>query len=250
MTSAPRLRNSVPSSVLLATWANAWAAGHASLDDAVTGARADGPPHLVADSAGRSEALIVSFRGIFEGQLALAALPVPGFLLGLAGPDSFNRAALGAGGAVLSGDTGLVPQEVSSTDSSSGGAVLWQRHTINPTQHHETLRGANFHMRESLTEAAEAFGASDLRPAREELLDALVDADRPFDLGLPRTFDEADERIVRTALQCLHLTTASREDHAADLSSSAAALRSSVLGSLDRAARRVLVAASAHRPRR
>ena len=231
-------------------WANAWAAGRASLDDAVTGARADGPAHVVTESDEHSEALIVSFRGIFEGELALATLPVPGFLLGLAGPESFNRAALDAGGAVLSGSTGLVPEEAPGPDSSDGDAVLWRRYVINPTQHHETLREANYLLRESLTEAAESFQETDLRPAREQLLDGLADAERPRDLGLPPTFDEADERTVRTALQCLHLTSAAREDHAADLSASAAALRSSVLHALDRAARRVLVAASAHRPRR
>jgi len=229
--------------VRLSVWANAWSTGVASLDAAVTGARDDDPPHVVSLPDGAEERLIIAFRRLFEGESALAVLPVPGFLLGLAGPEAFNKAAIAAGGAVLSGGTGLVP-------AVDDDQVTWHARPITPSHHYETLREAGFGLREALATAAESFDQAELRPAREALLDHLLAAERPAELPLPVSFDEADEKLLVTALRCLSLTEESLTDHAADLSASAATLRTTTLRSLDQASRRVLVAASAHHPRR
>ncbi len=233
----------IPRPVRLSVWANAWSVGRASLDEAVSGARGDDPPSVVVLSDGESEPLILAFRRLFQDNTALAVLPVPGFLLGLAGPDSFNRASLDCGGAVLTGAAGLIAQL-------GADQVVWHLHQITPSHHYETLREANFRLREALTEAAATFEQTELRPAREALLDELLAAERHPELPLPPTFDDQDERIVSTALHCLRLTKASLTDHAVDQSASAAALRSAALKGLDQAARRVVVAASAHVPRR
>ena len=239
MRSTPRL----PRPVRLSVWANAWSSGQASLDEAVALARGDDPPHVVAAPDGAPEPLIMGFRRIFEGETALAVLPVPGFLLGLAGPDGFNKSAVATGGAVLADGTGLIPE-------AAGDLVVWHTHEIVPSHHYESLREAGLRMREALAAAAASFQDAELRPAREALLDELVAAERPVDLPLPVSFDEADERLIVTALRCLSLTQGSLADHTADLSASAATLRTTTLRALDHAARRVLVAASAHHPRR
>jgi len=227
----------------LAVWANAWALGAVSLDEVVSRCRAGDPPHVVSGPDGDSEPVIVAFRRLFEGQIALAVLPAPGFLLGLAGPESFNRAALEAGGAVLAGDIGLIAR----VDDSE---VVWETHDITPTHHFETLREAGFELRRTLTETADTFATADLRAARESLLDDLLAIEEPVPVPLPTTFDDADERAVGTALRCLQLTAGALEDHGVDLSASSSHIRTSTLRTLDQAARRVLIAASAHRPRR
>ena len=89
---------------LLASWGTAYLLGAEPLESAVAAVEGDDEPHLVvSDPLGGPDELaeaLVAMRA--EGLAGLRlALPVPGDLVGLAGPPSFNQAVLAVGEAAI-----------------------------------------------------------------------------------------------------------------------------------------------------
>ncbi|NUS49850.1 MAG: hypothetical protein HOQ22_02270, partial [Nocardioidaceae bacterium] len=106
----------LPPSMRLALWFSAWLTGTTSLDDARDAIVGDDAAHDVADLPGvdGTRPMIVAL-GTLRGLGASAAgiaLPVPGDLLGLAGPADFNVEVVEAGEGVLveGAELGLVPR--------------------------------------------------------------------------------------------------------------------------------------------
>jgi hypothetical protein len=233
----------LPRSLRLAVWGNAWSRGSVSLDDAITHIVDADAAHDVDQGEGGLEPLIVSLGRLWRSGPALATCPVPGDLLALAGPPSFNADAVDAGEAVLIGPHGVLPH-------ATGGGVVWSVREINPTRLHLSFREAAFDFRRALQETARTLDMLDLEAASQDTLAAVFAVDERADVALPVDLEQALSATTVAALRCLRLTEAAREDHSIDLSTSAASLRRDTLAPLDHAARRVLVAVSAAQPKR
>jgi hypothetical protein len=175
-----------PRSALLATWATAWLAGDASLDEAVR--RAAGP----------DDAAVVAGLGLDDLPLdralprlradgavrLLLVLPAPGDPLGLPGPGPFTSAALDAGEGVLAlradgSATGLVPA-VTAHGSALDGTVTtvrWSAHALPavPPWPGPYLAEAEHDLRQGVLQVATALRDLDVARWRPELADALRD---------------------------------------------------------------------------
>lgn len=168
------------------------------------------------------------------------ALPIPGHPIGLAGPPTFNEAALETGEAVVltGADIGLVPAYV-------GPAVqwtVWPATSPLPADFGEADRG----LRTALIEAAESLAALDVAKWKPEVADALMDIRR---IGSGKGDDLApgyEARAVKTAAtarRCLAIADAALEDDGAAVTGAEADARRRTLLGLGAAARRALVAA-------
>jgi hypothetical protein len=116
----------------LACWANAWLAGGAAVDDVADTLSADGRAHhayaadteaLIALDSPDMEPMLWVLTALRRAgtDLFVAALPVPGQLIGLAGPPGFNVDAVAAGSAAIACGSGL-----SLLPSVVGAGVQWQ----------------------------------------------------------------------------------------------------------------------------
>jgi hypothetical protein len=121
----------------LACWANAWLAGGAAVDDVADVLASDGRAHhafaadadaLAALESADMEPMLWTLTALRRSgaDLFVAALPVPGQLIGLAGPPAFNADAVAAGSAAVACGSGLslLPCPV-------GAGVQWQVRTAN-----------------------------------------------------------------------------------------------------------------------
>jgi hypothetical protein len=166
---------------LLAAWANAFFAGHASVDqvvDEVTGDDAAhqvvGLPGLGADAVSLRDLLVSWRRG---GEPVRVALPVPGDVRGLCGPAQFRSGALDAGEAAMSAGIGVVPDIVDYSPSSKPTDVTWQAFALEPGPvEHESLADINYELSAAIRDAATALTAAGVGDDRAELGDALHDA--------------------------------------------------------------------------
>ncbi len=220
-------RPELPRGLLLGTWVGASARGEVGPDDmsdAVTGSDAR---HLVLDRSGVHELsalmrLLEHIVGVVrEVRVAVCA---PGDPAGLAGPPDFNTAAIDAGSAaVVAGDrgsVGLVPQWDART-------IVWHLHaahlppTLDPAE-------ASRDLRRELTLAATSLAAAGVAEWQPEIPDLLLNLGARARPHLPAAYDGSRLQIIERALVALEIV---------DLAPGHPAL-----GSLARAARRVLVA--------
>lgn len=178
-------------SALLTAWANAFFAGHVSLDqvvDATTGADA---PHEVAGLSGcgtnRAALRDVLVHWRRSGEPVYLALPVPGDVRGLGGPAAFRAAALEVGEAALGAGVGLTPQVTEYFPSSAPTRVLWQAAELPPgPAPYDSVRDAQYELTTAIRESASALAAADLVPRDAPSGDALRDARRASErLHLP-----------------------------------------------------------------
>lgn len=227
----------LPESVTFALWFNAWRRGAVSLDEArdqIIGA--DAAHDIVGD--GVSVPLILALGQLAGAGPAGAALPVPGDLLGLAGPTEFNRDATATGQAVvLDGGLGLIPAR-------TGAGVVWTRHVAAGGRQVPGLSEADTQLRTALTVTAGRLAALDVAKWNPDMVDELMALRSPVSLSVPVGTSERVERMLGTGSRCLRIVELGLRDDGGALSATEAAARREALEPLERAARRALVAGS------
>ena len=231
-------RDGLPRSALLACWLQACVRGLVPPDDLADAVRGDDPRHLLLlDDDALPLAALPARVSALEPHAVLLALPVAGDLAGLAGPASFNAAALESGEAVLlaGSGAGLVPRVDART-------VLWEVQPaveaapIDPGEAGATLR-------RTLLEVTERLVALDVASWRPEIADLLLDLRRHRDLPLPPGVSPRRVETIERAVLCLEIVQLAEEDEGGAVSSYEVQQRRGALADLGRVARRALVAA-------
>lgn len=240
----------------LAVWGTAYLRGDVPVDQAVACAEGDDEPHLVCSGmAGPDELaeLLGDLRD--DGWVGLRlALPAPGDPLGLTGPPEVNRAAMGAGEAVL-GVPGppsappAVPAVVPDVTpfgppGDQGYCVTWRRHDASSALPDVPSVGeADRALKAAMTAATQALRSLDAAPWSPSTSRAAVLREQRPTLRMPPGVDPRAIALTDQALAVLALLDAARHDDGGALSAHASSRRSLALAPLDRAARRALVAA-------
>ena len=233
-------------SARFALWFGAWTAGRTSLDDCRDGIVGNDPAHHVASLPGHTEAqpLIVALGALRnEGASGAGiALPIPGDLLGLAGPGSFNAEVVDAGeGVVLEGaDLGLVPQRV-------GAGVVWSCHAAVSRRQVPDPSEADTSLRQALLRTTDALADLDVARWRPEVADELMALRRAMDpaSAFPDAMAPRAVRLASLALRCRTIVGLALVDDGGSITAAEADARRRALAPLDHAARRGLVAACA-----
>lgn len=238
---SPRL----PDAARLALWFSAWATGTVSLDAARDGIVADDVAHHVVGLPDRDEPVpLILALGLLRtegGTSAGLALPVPGDLLGLAGPADFNGEVVDVGEGVLvhGAGLGLVPHR-------TGGAVQWRCHQAVTEPQLPDPSEADGALRQALVGTADRLAALDVARWRPEVADELTALRRHVDLAFPPGMVDRAVRLAGLALRCRTVVELALEDDGGAVTAAEADARSEALRPLDRAARRGLVAACAY----
>lgn len=235
----------LPLSARFALWFSAWAAGSVSLDAARDAIVAADAAHDVLGLPGEADSvpLIVALGRLrAEGATAAGiALPVPGDLLGLAGPSGFNAEVVDMGeGVVLEGaDLGLVPHR-------AGAGVTWRCHPATSRRQVPDPAEADSALRQELVLAGRALADLDVARWRPEVADELMALRRTADLGVPHAMTPRAVRLASLAARCRVIVDLALEDDGGSVTATEADARRAALLPLDHAARRGLVAACAY----
>jgi hypothetical protein len=236
----------LPVSARFALWFSAWVDGGASLDDVRDAIVGEDAAHDVTGLPGSPESrpLIVAL-GLLRGHGASGAgvaLPVPGDLLGLAGPPGFNVEALEAGEAVVLEDVdlGLVPHR-------EGAGVQWVCHRAASHRQVPAPPEAESVLRHRLLRAAEALAELDVARWRPELADELMAVRAPMDLPVPAVMAPGAVRLASLAARCRRVVALALVDEGASVTAAEADARRAALLPLEQASRRALVTASSPR---
>lgn len=168
------------------------------------------------------------------------ALPAPGDPVGLSGPREFNEAALEVGEAVICSGAGLgmVPQVV-------GAGVQWQTYTAETPQV-LSLAEAETELTAALLTTTEQLVDLDVARTVPEISEALTAVRRvggPSDEALAPGYSARAERVAARARRCLAVCELALADDGGSISAFEATSRREALRTLERAARRGLVAA-------
>jgi len=233
---------SLPRAALFALWTGAWLRGEISGDDLSDRLDTGHEPavHVLIDLPGTesSESLLLALGTLraLGTTGARLALPVPGDPLGVAGPSSFNLAALEAEEAVVleGGGLGLVPVQV-------GRAVEWQCHPALPPAPVDPGE-ASLGLRRTLLEVTTLLTELDVASWQPEIPDALMNLRHRTPLRLPPSYDERRRERLEQALLCLEIVALARSAESGALTAEQIEYRRRALDELDRAARRGLVA--------
>ena len=234
----------LPLSLRFALWFSAWRSGVASLDDARDGIVADDAAHDVVDlpSSSGTVPLIVALGTLRSNGATDAgtALPVPGDLLGLAGPPGFNSDALDVGEAVvLEGcGLGLVPHR-------AGAGVVWRCHRATLPRQVPDSSEADAALRGALVRTADALSDLEVARWRPAVADELMALRRPADFVFPQGTPARAVRVAALALRCRTVVDLALEDDGGSITAAEADARRRALAPLDAAARRALVAVCA-----
>lgn len=235
---SPRL----PDAARLALWFSAWAAGTVSLDAARDGIVADDVAHHVVGLPDRDEPVpLILALGLLRtegGTSAGLALPVPGDLLGLAGPADFNGEVVDVGEGVLvhGAGLGLVPHR-------TGGAVQWCCHQAVTEPQLPDPSEADGALRQALVGTADRLAALDVARWRPEVADELRDLRRPLALPVPAVVSGRTQALLALATRCRRVVALAREDDGNAITAREVSARREALQPLDAAARRAVVAA-------
>jgi hypothetical protein len=232
----------LPLSARFALWFSAWLAGTTSLDDTRDAIVGDDAAHDVVGVPGAdgSTPLIVAL-GLLRSHRASGAgiaLPVPGDLLGLAGPGDFNVDVVEAGeGVVLDGaDLGLVPFR-------AGAGVVWTCHHAVSRRQVPDPSEADQLLRQALVRTTDALADLDVARWRPEVADELMALRRHADFAFPTAMAPRAVRLAALATRCRTIVELALEDDGGSISAGEVAARRQALAPLDHAARRGLVAA-------
>ena len=224
---------------MLAVWLNSSLRGSVGPDDFAAAVRGEDPQHLVVDWPERSVLPLDQLPAVVAragGTAAGVALPAPGDLLGLRGPDRFNAEALEAGEAVVLPGTGhgLVPGLDART-------VVWQVQPALPVPTLDRAEEGRM-LRRTLAATTAELQRLDVASWEPGIPDLLMNVRHRPDLPLPPgTPPRAVEDLERAVL-CLDIVALALRDEGGAASSYEMAERRRVLTDLDRAARRVAVA--------
>jgi hypothetical protein len=225
-------------SVRLAWWGTAWLRGHVVSDQLVDGVLGDDAVHLVAGADGPEPLVLGLGRLRTVGATGFGlALPVAGDPLGLGGPDAFNSAAMAAGEAVVTTGTGvgLVPER-------TGASVTWTEHPALRRQVPD-VGEADRALRSSLLETADELARLEVARWRPEVADELMDLRHPHPVQAPRGVPARCLALAGRGMQAMTIVELALVDDGGAISAAETTERRSALGSLERAARRALVAA-------
>lgn len=237
----PRL----PDAARFALWFSAWAAGTVSLDAARDGIVGDDVAHDVVGLPDQEHPVpLILALGLLRtegGTSAGLALPVPGDLLGLAGPAAFNGEVVDVGEGVLvhGAGLGLVPHR-------TGAAVQWRCHRAVTEPQVPDPHEADGALRTALIGTADRLADLDVARWRPEVADELVALRRHVDLVFPPGMGSRAVRLAGLAARCRAVVELALEDDGGAITAAEADARAEALRPLDRAARRGLVAACAH----
>jgi hypothetical protein len=238
----------LPLSARFALWFSAWTAGRTSLDDCRDAIVGDDAVHdvvLTVDDEPQAQPLIVAL-GLLRGRGASGAgiaLPVPGDLLGLAGPGPFNAEVVEAGeGVVLEGaDLGLVPQRV-------GAGVTWTCYPAVSRRQLPDPSEADTALRQTLLRTADQLAQLDVARWRPEVADELIALRGTMssaDVLFPDAMAPRAVRLAALAVRCRTIVELALVDEGGSITAAEADARRHALTPLDQAARRGLVAACA-----
>lgn len=234
----------LPLSARFALWFSAWTAGSTSLDDTRDAIVGDDAAHDVVGVPGTSgsQPLIVAL-GLLRSQRATGAgiaLPVPGDLLGLAGPSGFNGEVVDVGeGVVLQGaDLGLVPHR-------AGAGVVWSCHQAVSRRQVPDPSEADSLLRQALLQTTDTLAALDVARWRPEVADELMALRRAADFVFPDAMSPRAVRLASLATRCRTIVDLALADDGGSVTAAEADARRRALAPLDHAARRGLVAACA-----
>lgn len=245
----PAAVDALPRSVRLACWYASWTAGTCSLDDARDAVVAPDAAHDVlrlTDPAGVGGAgepvplvLALGMLRARGGRTATPALPVPGDLVGLAGPPAFNANALEAGEAVLlpGSGLGLVPTVV-------GAGVTWRVSPAAEATAAPDPGEAERALRETLLESSARLADLDVARWRPEAADGLRALRTSGDQPLAPGFGPGPQRLAALARRCLAIVDLASGHDGASVSAYEVAERQGALTMLERVARHALVAAA------
>jgi hypothetical protein len=232
----------LPLSARFALWFSAWLAGSSSLDDTRDAIVGEDAAHDVVGVPGSQDVtpLIVAL-GLLRSHRATGAgiaLPVPGDLLGLAGPSDFNLDVVEAGeGVVLDGaDLGLVPHR-------TGAGVVWTCHRAVSLRQVPDPSEADQSLRQALVRTTDVLADLDVARWRPEVADELMALRRSADFVFPSAMAPRAVRLAALATRCRTIVELALEDDGGSMSSTDAEARRRALAPLDHAARRGLVAA-------
>ncbi|HEX6149712.1 hypothetical protein [Nocardioides sp.] len=214
------MTSSLPVSACVAWHATSWLRGHEPADeltsfgldlDQLAGLRRSG-----ADGVG-------------------IALPRAGDLLGLGGPRELNAAALSVGEAVVGRGIALVPRR-------QGSALWWEQYDAAPRQVPD-LGEADRALRSETLSAAETLARLDVARWQPVLADEFLDLARPDELTGPAGIPAAAVALAGRAGRVLRIAGLGLADDGGAIGSAEMSARREALASLERAARRALVAA-------
>jgi hypothetical protein len=232
----------LPLSARFALWFSAWAAGSASLDDTRDAIVGDDAAHDVVGIPGSQDTVpLIVALGLLRSQRATGAgiaLPVPGDLLGLAGPGDFNGDVVEAGeGVVLDGaDLGLVPHR-------AGAGVVWTCHHAVSHRQVPDPSEADQSLRQVLVRTTDVLADLDVARWRPEVADELMALRRSTDFAFPTAMAPRAVRLAALATRCRTIVELALEDDGGATSVAEVQARRQALTPLDHAARRGLVAA-------
>jgi hypothetical protein len=231
----------LPAAARLGCWLNAWIAGRASADAAITGitggtAKASFSGLLSEPAASLPPALLLGEVRRHGVARASVALPLPGDLVGLGGPSAFNLDAVDAGQAVLLVGTGLglVPSVGRTT-------TTWVASAANPPTHLPDVASADRELKQHLLAAADCLAALDVAAWSPDAADAVLN------LSAPMAYDEVmfgsavAARLVTSGLRCTEIVRVALRDDGGSLTAASSTRRREALLPLRRAALSAIV---------
>lgn len=235
----------LPRSARLVSWFNAWLGGVATPDDLPDLVLATDTSHSVVGLDAEPHSLMTAAARLrrMGASSATLALPVPGSLLGLAGPPALNMAAVEAGEAALFPGSGLalVPEVV-------GAGVFWHAHPSNPAREVPDVREADRWLRETLIAVAQRLTDLDVATWRPEIAGALSVLRDEHEAPLPAGYPVRATRLAALALRCQAIVELAHSTGSTAATSFEMTSRESALGELSSAARTALVAACSSHP--
>jgi hypothetical protein len=247
----------------LTAWASAWLAGAVSYDDAVSSVIRDRVHHVSGlpehpDQVPLGWALTeLRTKGATAVRLAL---PVPGDLVGLPGPEPLRRAALEVGAAAVavatpgSAGLGLVPRREEHGNEAEGRTVTvaWTAVASDPLPNpvYLPLREADQDLTDALRESTESLLNLDVARWRPELAEALADLRRTARSGkdegswLPPGYPARARLLLSRAAQLGRVVELATADApGASVTAGEVDGRRAALATLERAVRRARLAA-------
>jgi hypothetical protein len=235
----------LPRSARLVSWYNAWLSGAATPDDLPDLVLASDTAHSVVGLDADSHSLMTAAARLrrLGASAATLALPVPGNLLGLAGPPALNMAAVEVGEAALFPGSGLalVPEAV-------GAGVFWHAHPSHPVREVPDVRDAERWLRETLIAVAQRLTDLDVATWRPEIAGALSVLRDEHEAPLPTGYPVRATRLAALALRCQAIVRLAHSTGSAAVTSFELTCRDSALDDLSAAARTALVAACSSHP--
>ncbi len=237
----------------LAVWGTAFLRDDAPLDHVVAAVEGGDEPHLVCCGMSAPDELAEALDDLRAAGVAglRLALPAPGDLLGLTGPPDVNTAVLVAGEAAVAlptpGSDGvalLVPSVTAfGPPGDQGHCVTWRTlRAAAALPDLPSLSEADRTLRTTMAEATDRLRRLDAAPWGGGAENAAAARHRRG-VTMPTSADPRAMALADQALAVLTLVEVARRDDGGAVSAHTAAARAAVLGPLERAARRALVAA-------